>query len=477
MPDTNTNNTHQTKNNNAGPNQSPDNIEEAIRRLKIHDDQEKGGGGGGGDVNDSGQYPDRPGEPDCVYYLRNGVCGYGVNCRYNHPQYAAQVTKGSQFKEELPERVGEPDCGYYLKTGTCKYGSTCKYHHPKDRNGAGPVSYNLLGLPMRQDEKSCPYYMRTGACKFGGACKFHHPQPASLEAGVPLAGLSTYGSTGSSLIPTAGLPYVGGLPTWSMPRVPYMSAPRLETPQTFAPLYISPSQGIPPPAQGWNTYVGNLSPMSSPSILGSNLVFNSRNHEASPNGQMHLMSAALTSNLPQRPDQPECRHFMNTGTCKYGSDCKYHHPKDRTFHQLPTNAAAPLGLPSRPGQALCSNYITYGICKFGSNCRYDHPFTGYPYSYSLTVPPLSMLDPSSMVTYPPRMLSSEPPLTAPTNKVYYNNNNSARNSKHQYQMNAGTNTKKTTTTTPPSDEATDTTADPSPPPHSSSKASSEASHD
>ncbi|CAN1843384.1 Zinc finger CCCH domain-containing protein 3, partial [Linum perenne] len=311
---------------------------EAIRRLKIHDDQEKGG-------DDSGSYPDRPGEPDCVYYLRNGVCGYGVNCRYNHPQYAAQ---GSQFKEELPERVGEPDCGYYLKTGTCKYGSTCKYHHPKDRNGAGPVSYNLLGLPMRQDEKSCPYYMRTGACKFGGACKFHHPQPASLEAGVPLAGLSTYGSTGSSLIPTAGLPYVGGLPTWSLPRVPYMpaaAAPRLESPQAFAPLYISPSQGIPPPAQGWNTYVGNLSPMSSPSILGSNLVFNSRNHESASNGQVHLMPA-LTSNLPQRPDQPECRHFMNTGTCKYGSDCKYHHPKERT-PQLVTNAG-PAGLPSRP---------------------------------------------------------------------------------------------------------------------------------
>ncbi|CAN1843374.1 Zinc finger CCCH domain-containing protein 3, partial [Linum perenne] len=337
---------------------------------------------------DSGSYPDRPGEPDCVYYLRNGVCGYGVNCRYNHPQYAAQVTKGSQFKEELPERVGEPDCGYYLKTGTCKYGSTCKYHHPKDRNGAGPVSYNLLGLPMRQSD-------------------------------------------------------------------------------AFS--FISQ---------------GNLSPMSSPSILGSNLVFNSRNHESASNGQVHLMPA-LTSNLPQRPDQPECRHFMNTGTCKYGSDCKYHHPKERT-PQLVTNAG-PAGLPSRPGQALCSNYITYGICKFGTNCRFDHPFTGYPYSYSLTVPPLSVLDPS-MVTYPPRIspasLSSEPPLTSSTNKVYYNNNNNGtRNTKQQYQINAGTNTKKTTTTTtttttPPSDEATtDTTADPSPPPHSSSKASSEASHD
>lgn len=30
-------------------------------------------------------YPERPGVPDCSYYLRNGSCGYGPNCRFNHP--------------------------------------------------------------------------------------------------------------------------------------------------------------------------------------------------------------------------------------------------------------------------------------------------------------------------------------------------------------------------------------------------------
>jgi hypothetical protein len=30
----------------------------------------------------------------------------------------------------LPQRPNEPDCIYYLKHGRCKYGSTCKYHHP-----------------------------------------------------------------------------------------------------------------------------------------------------------------------------------------------------------------------------------------------------------------------------------------------------------------------------------------------------------
>ncbi|KAH7576683.1 hypothetical protein ACOSQ2_002798 [Xanthoceras sorbifolium] len=369
---------------NAVSNQSADNIEEAIWRLKIHDNQEGGG------VAQSSPYPDRPGEPDCLFYLRTGLCGYGNNCRFNHPAYAAQ---GAQYREELPERVGQPDCEYYLKTGTCKYGPTCKYHHPKDRNGAGPVSFNILGLPMRQDEKSCPYYMRTGSCKFGVACKFHHPQPASIGTGLQVTGTAALGSMGSSVLPSSGLSYAGGLPTWSLPRAPYVSGPRLQGSQGYMPVIVSPSQGI-VPAPGWNTYMGNMSPISSSGVLGSNLIYNSRNQgELSAGGQVNLLPASGL-NLPERPDQPECRYYMNTGTCKYGSDCKFHHPKERI---APSTAnIGPLGLPSRPGQAVCSNYSMYGICKYGPTCRYDHPFAGYPCNYSFSLPPLSMLDSSLM---------------------------------------------------------------------------------
>lgn len=59
-------------------------ILEAIRRLRIHSDGKE-------DETDSTVYPDRPGEPDCIYYLRTGACGYGDNCRFNHPTYNAQV--------------------------------------------------------------------------------------------------------------------------------------------------------------------------------------------------------------------------------------------------------------------------------------------------------------------------------------------------------------------------------------------------
>ncbi|XP_052178864.1 zinc finger CCCH domain-containing protein 3-like [Diospyros lotus] len=389
----------QAQSNGAVYNQPVDDLEDAISRLKIggNDDRESGG------VANSCPYPERPGEPDCIYYLRTGMCGYGSNCKFNHP---AAAGKGGQYRGELPERVGQPDCGYYLKTGTCKYGSTCKYHHPRDRHGAGPVPLNILGLPMRQDEKPCPFYMRTGLCKFGAGCKFDHPQPASAGNILPIPGPATYGSSGSTVLPSSGLPLVGGVSTVSLTRPPYLSAPPVQGPQGYMPIVVSPSptQGV---SHGWNTYLG-LSPTSVP---GSNLVYTSKSHgESGSSGLVHLLSTSIP-HLPERPDQPECRHFMSTGTCKYGYECKYHHPRER-IEQLATNSLGPLGLPLRPGQAVCSYYSLYGLCKYGPTCKFDHPLTGYSYNYSLSFPTLPVFD-SSMLQYqrnsPPVLLSDTYP--------------------------------------------------------------------
>lgn len=54
----------------------------------------------------------------------------------------------------------------------------------------------------------------------------------------------------------------------------------------------------------------------------------------------------LLLNFPERPDQPECQHYMKTGGCNYGTSCKYHHPKER--NQAAITTIGPLGLPLRP---------------------------------------------------------------------------------------------------------------------------------
>ncbi|KAI3992700.1 hypothetical protein MKX01_021661 [Papaver californicum] len=352
-------------------NGSPDNLQEAMRRLKIQPQN-------GVVVANSSLYPHRPGEPDCIYYIRTGLCGYENNCRFNHPSYPGQV---AQYRGELPERDGLPDCQYFLKTGTCRFGVTCKYNHPRDKY--------VLGLPILKEEKSCPYYMRTGVCKYGFACKFNHPQPAAVGSLPPVTGNGSFGSTGSSVAPpSSGLPYVGGLPAWSLPTTTYLSGPRMQGPQAYMPVVLSSSQGIITAPQGWNTYSGTANPVSSTKVLGSNFIYTTKyQREIGINGQVHMLQTPAPQ-FPERTDQPECQYYMKTGTCKFGPTCKYHHPRERTASTL-----SPYGLPLRPGQAICTFYSLYGICKFGLSCKYDHPLTGL-YNYNMGVPALSMPDPT-----------------------------------------------------------------------------------
>lgn len=60
------------------------------------------------------------------------------------------ASSSSPKEQAFPERPGEPECQYYIKTGDCKYGSSCRYHHPRDR--VVPRTNCLLspiGLPLR----------------------------------------------------------------------------------------------------------------------------------------------------------------------------------------------------------------------------------------------------------------------------------------------------------------------------------------
>lgn len=363
----------------SGKNQ---NLDEAIRQLTVHDKHE------GGDV-ESNQYPDRPGEPDCIYYMKTGLCGYGNNCRYNHPTHYEQ---GIQAKGELPERVGQPDCQYFLKKGVCKFGATCKYHHPRDRHDAQSVPLNVLGFPIRQDQKSCPYYMRTGACKFGLVCKFNHPQPATLGTVLPLTGSPSYGSTIPSAAFTSSLPLVGGVSGWPLSNRPtYMPGHHSQNLAAYMPVILPTSPGTMPVQQGWPAYMGIVNHHPSSDVHGPILTPSSNN-----NNVQSILSSLL--NFPQRPDQPDCLYYMKTGSCKYRSTCKYHHPKER--NSTSTRNLGPLGLPLRPGQPVCSHYNQHGTCRFGPVCKFDHPLVGF---YDFNMPTISYPDP---VTHSPTQNTS-----------------------------------------------------------------------
>ncbi|KAI3931430.1 hypothetical protein MKX01_040347 [Papaver californicum] len=86
--------------------------------------------------------------------------------------------------DEYPERPGEKECEYFMKNGDCKFKSYCKFDHPKNR--ASKCALSPMGLPLRPEEIACSYYNRYGICKFGPACKYDHPpnSGSSVSGGV-----------------------------------------------------------------------------------------------------------------------------------------------------------------------------------------------------------------------------------------------------------------------------------------------------
>ncbi|GMH07161.1 hypothetical protein Nepgr_009001 [Nepenthes gracilis] len=153
-----------------------------------------------------------------------------------------------------------------------------------------------LDLPMLQEENSCSYYMRTFTCKFGAVCKFNHPQPASVETVLTVPGPAAVGSIGK--------------------------------------LELGSSQ-----RDSWG-----------------NLLYSSKDQYRCTEGISRQTNASSANNFhpPEQPDQPGCWYFMSTGSCRYGSDCKYHHPKDR-IDQLEMTSLGLQGLPMRPINLLNCN--------------------------------------------------------------------------------------------------------------------------
>ncbi|KAL3654948.1 hypothetical protein CASFOL_000734 [Castilleja foliolosa] len=79
--------------------------------------------------------------------------------------------------EEYPERPGAPVCVFFIKTGDCKFKSNCKFHHPKTHNSNARTDFSLSdkGLPLRPGQPICTHYNCYGICKYGPSCKYDHP--------------------------------------------------------------------------------------------------------------------------------------------------------------------------------------------------------------------------------------------------------------------------------------------------------------
>ncbi|PWA90298.1 zinc finger protein 1 [Artemisia annua] len=105
---------------------------------------------------------------------------YGTSRQYETDNGTVAGTYSSYYalptENVFPERPGQPDCQFYMKTGDCKFGAVCRFHHPRERVIPMPdCDLSPIGLPLRPGEPLCIFYSRYGICKFGPSCKFDHP--------------------------------------------------------------------------------------------------------------------------------------------------------------------------------------------------------------------------------------------------------------------------------------------------------------
>eukprot|EP00256_Glycine_max_P052389 XP_014618719.1 zinc finger CCCH domain-containing protein ZFN-like isoform X2 [Glycine max] len=296
-----------------------------------------------GETMDSGSYPERPGEPDCSYYMRTGLCRFGATCRFNHPPNRKLAIATARMIGEFPERIGQPEC---------------------------------------QNEPECTYYLRTGQCKFGNTCKFHHPQPSNMM--LSLRGSPVYPTVHSPTTP-GQQSYAGGT---------YIPSPRWQGPSSYAPLILP--QGV-VSVPGWSAYSGQMGSIST-SDSPQQAMRNGQTYGTSRQGELAGSQGAYSqfrsgtvpvgfytlqreNIFPERPGQPECQFYMKTGDCKFGAVCRFHHPQERLV-PAPNCVLSPIGLPLRPGEPLCVFYSRYGICKFGPSCKFDHPMEIFSHNIS-----------------------------------------------------------------------------------------------
>ncbi|KAF3595524.1 hypothetical protein DY000_02023158 [Brassica cretica] len=158
-----------------------------------------------------GEYPVRIGVEDCYYYLKNGFCGYGLSCRFNHPPMRHGMVQPSPYpvRPQLPESSrmrhgmvqpspypGAGDCIQYLQTGQCSYGPKCRFNHPPSPCSYGSkCRYNHPPspvLPQWVSRQICKFFQK-GNCKYGSGCKFSHSMSGDGAEAEPMRQDTTWG--------------------------------------------------------------------------------------------------------------------------------------------------------------------------------------------------------------------------------------------------------------------------------------------
>lgn len=90
---------------------------------------------------------------------------------------SSHVMAASSSVQVLPQRPTEPNCIYFLRNGKCKYGATCKFHHPLDAiNRNNQVQVQHVQTPnLRQAHNTRDRSSPVASLSSDGRPQIQHP--------------------------------------------------------------------------------------------------------------------------------------------------------------------------------------------------------------------------------------------------------------------------------------------------------------
>lgn len=107
---------------------------------------------------------------------------------------------------------------------------------------------------------------------------------------------------------------------------------------------------------------------------------------------------------PKREGEEVCSFFSKTGTCKFSTGCKWHHPE----HIYPEVDFNSLGFPLRPDQPECEYYMKHQECKFGCICTKHHPQLTPGINVVAKARPFNATNPVARVQQQPQIQPRQP---------------------------------------------------------------------
>jgi len=291
-----------------------------------------------------------------------------------------------------PQRPGQKDCAFYMSTGTCKYGDTCKFDHPQWVPEGGVPNWKEVpnveaSYPERPWEPDCPYLL-SGRCKFKSKCKFNHPKKM-------VNALATGTDNESLIADSAILPVRPSEPVCSF----YAKTGKCKFGAICKFDHPKPKDIKTPPLIAKETiYTATTDAAANIGAADDSVPAKTRAPTAP--------ASHNAKGLPIRPGEVDCSFYMKTGSCKYGSVCRFNHPDrpavDIAFVAplLPCPASTVPGVvlnpaanflqsfdfhashvpvepapiyPQRPGEIVCDFYMKTGSCKYSQKCKFHHP--------------------------------------------------------------------------------------------------------